>query len=217
MVPQEHARNSVKCKWVFRIKYTQNGEIDRYKERLVAKGFHQRLGIDYTETFSPVVKPATIRTLLGLEVSQNWSLRQLDINNAFLQGTLQEQVYMCQPPGFKNLNFPIHVCRLKKAIYGLRQAPRVWYIELSNYLLGLGFKCCISDASLFILHHSVNPIYLIIYVDDIIIIGPNATNLDIFIKNLASRFSLKDMGQLSYFLGAEVIPTKNGLFLNQRQ
>lgn len=217
IVPQEQARNVVKCKWVFRIKYTQNGEIDRYKARLVAKEFQQRPGIDYTETFSPVVKPATIRTLLSLAVSQNWSLRQLDIVNAFLQGTLQEQVYMYQPPGFKNMNFPTHVCRLKKAIYGLRQASRAWYTELANYLLGLGFSRCVSDASLFILHHSVNPIYLVVYVDDIIITGPNATNLNIFIKNLATRFSLKDMGHLSYFLVVEVIPTKNGLFLNQRR
>lgn len=119
-------QNLVKCKWVFRIKYDKDGKVQRYKARLIAKGFQQRPDIDYTETFSPVVKPATIRTLLGLAVTNGWQLRQLDINNAFLQGTLTEQVFMAQPPGFPNTKFPTHLCKLKKAIYGLKQAPRAW-------------------------------------------------------------------------------------------
>jgi hypothetical protein len=124
LVSRSSAPNLVGCKWVFRIKRNPDGSIGCYKARLVAKGFHQRPGCDYTETFSPVVKPVTIRIILTLAVRQGWSVRQLDVNNAFLQGTLKEEVFMVQPPGFVNKHFPDNVCRLKKALYGLKQAPR---------------------------------------------------------------------------------------------
>ena len=215
LVPPNPSRNLVKCKWVYRIKYNSDGSLDRYKARLVAKGFQQRPGIDYTETFSPVVRPTTIRTLLALAVTNRWHLRQLDINNAFLQGTLHEEVFMSQPPGYVDPNLPQHVCRLKKAIYGLKQAPRAWYTELTTFLLGLGFTRAVSDTSLFIL--SAHSIYLIVYVDDIIITGPNSTAITQFVTHLAHRFALKDLGSLSYFLGVEVIPTASGLFLSQRK
>ena len=136
----------VGCKWVFRIKRNKHGSIDRYKARLVTKGFHQRPGCDYTETFSPVVKPVTIRIVLPLAVRQGWSLRQLYVNNAFLQGTLKEDVFMLQSPGVVNKNFTDHICRLKKTIYGLKQAPRAWYTELWVFLLSLGFVNSIGDA-----------------------------------------------------------------------
>ncbi|KAL4574289.1 hypothetical protein LXL04_021117 [Taraxacum kok-saghyz] len=119
LVPPESAPNVVGCKWVFRTKFKPDGTVDRLKARLVAKGFHQRPGLDYVETFSPVVKPASLRLILSLATSQNWCLRQLDINNAFLQGSLTESVYMSQPPGFTDPSLPHHVCKLNKAIYGL--------------------------------------------------------------------------------------------------
>lgn len=112
---------------------------------------------------------------------------------------------------------PTHVCKLRKAIYGLKQAPRAWYTELTNFLLSTGFKQSMANTSLFILHHATTPIYLIVYVDNIIVTGPTATTLDFFIKSLANRFSLKDLGALSYFLGVEVTPTSKGLFLSQRK
>ena len=130
LVPPGPSQNVVGCKWVFRIKRSPDGSIARYKARLVAKGFHQRPGLDYKETFSPVVKTTTIRVLLSVAVTRGWSLRQLDVNNAFLQGHLTEDVFMAQPPGFVEPTFPSHVCQLKKAIYGLKQAPRAWYNEL---------------------------------------------------------------------------------------
>jgi hypothetical protein len=116
-------KNIVGCKWVFKLKRNSDGTISRYKARLVAKGFHQQHGIDFEETFSPVVKPPTIRLILALAVTYNWPLRQLDVRNSFLHGILKEEVYMVQPPGYVSANQPQHVCRLHKSIYGLKQAP----------------------------------------------------------------------------------------------
>ena len=123
LVPPKEGRNLIDCKWVYNIKMKSDGAVDRFKARLVAKGFKQRYGIDYEDTFSPVVKIATIRTVLSIVVSRGWCLRQLDVHNVFLHGVLEE-VYMRQPPGFENEVAPHLVCKLDKAIYGLKQAPR---------------------------------------------------------------------------------------------
>ena len=120
LVPSTSKQNLVGCKWVFHIKRLLDGSIDRYKARLVAKGFHQRPGVDYHDIFSPIVKLTTIRLVLSLVVSKGWRLRQLDVNNAFLQGHLSKNVYMAQPLGFVDRDNPTHVCKLKKAIYGLK-------------------------------------------------------------------------------------------------
>ena len=138
LVPPHPYGNVIACKWVFKLKYKLDGSTDRYKARLVAKGFNQTPGVDYFETFSPVVKPSTIRIVLSLALFFWWPIRQLDIQNAFLNGDLQEQVYMRQPPGFVNTQNTSHVCCLHKALYGLKQAPRAWFTKLSSYLLILG-------------------------------------------------------------------------------
>ncbi|KAK1611308.1 hypothetical protein QYE76_034981 [Lolium multiflorum] len=124
LVPPSSRRNIIDCKWVYRIKKNADGTIDRYKARLVAKVFKQRYGIEYEDTFSPVVKAATIRLVLSISVSRGWSLRQLDVNNAFLHGVLKEEVYMKQPPCFESSANPAYVFKLDKALYGLKQAPR---------------------------------------------------------------------------------------------
>ncbi|KAI5344101.1 hypothetical protein L3X38_011978 [Prunus dulcis] len=146
VVPATSRMNVVGCKWVFKVKRKADGSLDRYKARLVAKGFNQQEGFDYEETFSPVVKPATIRTILSLALSYHWSLQQLDVRNAFLNGYLQEEVYMKQPPGFHDPSRPQAVCRLHKALYGLKQAPRAWFQRLSTFLLAQGFVHSHSDA-----------------------------------------------------------------------
>ena len=204
----------VGCKWVFRVKRHVDGSVDRFKAHLVAKGYDQRPSIDYKETFSPVVKPATIRTVLSIVVMKGWDLRQMDVNNAFLNGALTETVFMAQPPGFKDLSKPNHVCRIKKAIYGLKQAPQAWYTALKNVILQLGFHSSKAESSLFIYSQGSNLCYFLVYVNDLVITGNNSILVANIIKQLGDMFSLKDMGSLHFFLGIEVIPTRAGLFLS---
>ena len=121
LVPPSQEKNVIDCRWVYRIKAKADGTLDRYKARLVAKGFKQRYGINYEDIFSPVVKITTVRLVLSVVVTKGWKLRQLDVQNAFLHGVLEEEVYMKQPPGYESLEFPNYVCKLDKAIYGLKQ------------------------------------------------------------------------------------------------
>jgi hypothetical protein len=127
LIPPRPGLNIIDYKWIFKLKHKADGSIDRYKARLVAKGFKQQYGIDYDDTFSSVVKPTTIRVLLSIAVSRGWSLRQIDIQNAFLHGHLQEDVYMKQPPGFVDSTHPTYICKLDKSLYGLKRAPRAWF------------------------------------------------------------------------------------------
>jgi histone deacetylase 1/2 len=207
----------VGCKWLFRIKRNVDGSISRYKARLVAKGFTQCYGVDFHETFAPVVRPQTIKIILALALGNKWKMHQLDVNNAFLQGDLQEQVYMTQPPGLKDSQHPHYVCKLHKAIYGLRQAPRAWHEALKSFTLAYGFQCSKSDPSLFIYHASGVITYFLVYVDDLLITGNNNKFLDQFIASLSQKFSLKNMGAPHYFLGIELIPTPSGMLLSQHK
>ncbi|KAM0002129.1 putative RNA-directed DNA polymerase [Helianthus debilis subsp. tardiflorus] len=215
LVPRPSCTNVVGSKWVFRIKYHSDGSIDRYKARLVAQGFTQIPGLDYSHTFSPVVKASTIRIVLSLAVLNKWNLHQLDVKNAFLNGDLNETVFMEQPPGFVNLSHPDYVCKLSKALYGLKQAPRAWFQRLSTFLLSYGFICSRADSSLFILRKDTHIMYLLVYVDDLILTGNDDTILRSFISRLHREFAIKDLGSLNYFLGLEVVHTDTGLFLTQ--
>ena len=186
--------NVVGCKWVFKLKYKSDGSIERYKARLVAKGYNQTQGLDYFDTFSPVVKPATIRIVLTIALSFGWKVRQLDVQNAFLNGELEELVYMSQPPGFQNPNFPRQVCRLKKALYGLKQASRAWFTKLSNAFLNWGFNCSRFDSSMFLHFGQTDTMIILVYVDDILITGSSQDQIDFLITRLHSTFALRDLG-----------------------
>lgn len=200
---------------MFRVKHNPNGTIERHKERLVAKGFHQQQGIDYTDTFSPVIKPATIRAVLSLVVSRGWSLHQLDVKNAFLYGFLKEDAYMTQPPGFIDPSQPSHVYKLNKAIYGLKQAPRAWFHRMTCFLLLVGFVQSLADSSLFVRQFGGHTIYFLLYVDDIVSTGSDDRLLQSFIDALGQRLDIKYLGTLHYLLGLQVTYQNKGVHISQ--
>jgi hypothetical protein len=185
LVPPRENVNIIDSKWVYKIKRNLDVTIDKYKGRLVAKGFKQRYGVDYEDMFSPVVKAATFCLVLSLAVSEGWSLRQLDAHNVFLHGVFEEEVYMWQPPGYEDKDAPHHLCKLDKALYGLKQAPSVWYSKLSAKLNSLGFVASKADRSLFSYSKGPCIVYLLVYVDDIIIASTSDSFTNTLIKKLS--------------------------------
>ncbi|KAM1757600.1 hypothetical protein ACFX11_006838 [Malus domestica] len=215
LVPLPAQKNLVGCKWVFKIKRNADGSIGRYKARLVAKGFNQEEGIDYGETFSPVVKPTTVRLVLAMTAHFAWPLRQLDVKNAFLHGVLQEEVYMSQPPGFGDPHHSDFVCKLHKSLYGLKQAPRAWNDRFTSFLPSLGFTTTPAAPSLFVKHFGSNVVILLLYVDDIILTGNDPSLINDVIVALTKEFDIKDLGPLHFFLGIQVLSQTDGLVLSQ--
>ncbi|CAL8169564.1 unnamed protein product [Prunus armeniaca] len=216
LVPPPPNTNIVGSKWIYKIKGNADGIVSRYKARLAAHGFSQEAGFDYTETFSPVVRHTTVRIVLSVAAMKGWDLRQLDVKNAFLHGELEEEVYMRQPQGFEDPILPHYVCKLHKSLYGLKQAPRAWNSKFTGYLPALGFKASHSDPSLFVKSTEYDLVVLLLYVDNIIIIGSNEQLIQVVISDLGSVFDVKDMGKLTYFLGLQVsYPTPGAIFVNQ--
>ncbi|CAL1404046.1 unnamed protein product [Linum trigynum] len=217
LVPAPPDCNILSNKWVYRTKIHPDGSLDRHRARLVARGFEQIPGLDFDQTYSPVLKPATLRLILGLAVTQGWPLHQIDVANAFLHGQLQETVYMQQPPGFVDPDRPDYVCRLRKSIYGLRQAPQTWFQCLAAALGRFGFSTSRTDPSLFIYKSSAVRLYMLVYVDDIVITGNDNSTIQRLMVFLRDNFALREMGALSYFLGIEVHRTSSGIVLSQRK
>jgi hypothetical protein len=194
-----------------------DGSLDRYKARLVAKGFKQHYRVDYDATLSPVVKSTTIRLMLSLDVSHGWVIQQIDIQNAFLHGFLDEEVYMKQSPSFEGSSHLGYIYRLDKSLYVLKHAPRVWFTRLSSKLVQLGFSASKADISLFLFNKDGIHIYFLIYIDDIIIISSSLAATDRLLGQLRDDFVVKDMGPLSYFLGIEVHHHPHGLTMTQQK
>ena len=207
---------AIGCKWVYKVKHHANGSIDRYKARLVAKGYNQIEGLNFLDTFALVAKLTTLRVLLDLAAAQNWALKQLDVNNAFLHGDLDEEVYMQLPPGFPNSS-PNLVFRLKKSLYGLKQASRQWYAKLSSFLLSHNYKISTVDHSLFLKHDGKHTTTLLVYVDDIILTGTNPMEISTITGLLHNFFHIKNLGDLTYFIGIEVAHNATGIHLSQRK
>jgi len=209
-------KHHIGCKWVYKIKYKADGSIERYKARLIAKGYTQSEGLDYHETFSPVAKMTTVRTLLAIAAAKRWFLHQLDVNNAFLHGDLDEEVYMELPLGFKTKG-ESKVCKLTKSLYGLKQASRQWFSKFSTYLIDLGFSQSKADYSLFTRHQGTSFIALLVYVDDIAIASNDSVAVNSLIGILNDRFCLKDLGELKFFLGLEIARSTKGISISQRK
>ncbi|KAJ0617795.1 putative RNA-directed DNA polymerase [Helianthus annuus] len=210
-------KKTVGCRWVYSIKYKPDGSIGRYKARLVAKGYTQTYGIDYSETFSPVAKMDTIRVLFSVAANKDWPLHQFDVTNAFLHGDLTEEVYMEAPPGFSGGFKDGEVCRLKKSLYGLKQSPRAWFGKFTLAMKEYGYHQSNADHTLFLKRRNGLVTCLIIYVDDMIITGDDVEEIAQLKRNLFSKFEMKDLGNLKYFLGIEVLRSKRGIFICQKK
>ncbi|KAH9753027.1 protein kinase domain-containing protein [Citrus sinensis] len=218
LVKLPEGKKPVGCKWIFTVKYRADGSLERYKARLVAKGFTQTYSIDYQETFAPVAKMNSIRVLLSLAASLGWQLQQLDVKNAFLNGELEEEVYMDLPPGFENEYGIEKVCKLKRSLYGLKQSPRAWFDRFTKSVHSFGYLQSQADHTMFFKHFTDGSVViLIVYVDDIILTGSNVIEMENLKKVLAREFEMKDLGPLRYFLGMEIARSSKGIFVSQRK
>jgi len=194
-------RKAIPCKWVYKIKQNPDGSVDRYKARLVIKGCSQRKGVDYGETFSPVVRASSIRAVLSVAASQNMVLAQFDVSTAFLYGSLEEEIYMHQPEGFSDGSG--RVCRLKRSLYGLKQAPRCWNKRFGNFLRQLGFEQNEADPCIFMRFKGNEKIIIALYVDDGLIASTNEAEVRNLIADLESEFKITAK-EASYLLGLEI-------------
>ena len=158
----------------------------------------------------------TVRTVIALATAKGWHLHQMDVKNAFLQGELEEEVYMVQPPGFESNIHRKAIYQLKKPLYGLKQAPRAWHSKITQYLHRIGFRMSKSDNSLYVRSNSKSPIIIILYVDDLVIEGEHLIDINKVKSLLSNKFEMTDMKELHYFLGIEVIWTPVGLMISQR-
>ncbi len=206
----------IPVKWVFKLKTASNGGIERYKARLVAKGFAQREGIDYDEVFAPVSKYATLRTLLAFVAADDLELHQLDIKTAFLNGDIDEDIYLKQPPGYEEGTSNL-VCHLRRALYGLRQAPRQWHARLKKELEGLGFTESEADPGLFIYNDKHDTIYLLVYVDDLLVAAKELSSVEWAKCKIKDTFDARDMGEAEVYLGMLIKRDRANLSLKLSQ
>ena len=206
-------KSAVGCKWVYKIKTRADGSVEHYKARLVARGFTQEYGIDYEETFAPVARLTFIRSLLAVATVRHWPLFQMDVQNAFLNGDLLEEVYMQPPLGYPDSQN--QVCRLRRAFYGLKQAPRAWFAKFSSVVAQQGFTPNSYDSVLFIRHTSTGITLIFLYVDDMSITGDDTAGIHDLQQFLSQHFEMKDLGTFSYFLSLEVTSSSDGYYLSQ--
>ncbi|GJY79357.1 retrovirus-related pol polyprotein from transposon TNT 1-94 [Tanacetum coccineum] len=215
LVPSPDNILIIPLKWIFKIKLDEYGEVLKNKARLVAKGYRQEARIDFEESFAPVARLEAIRLFIANAVCQNMIIIQMDVKTAFLNGELNEVVYVSQPKGFVDPGHPIHVYRLKKALYGLKQAPRAWYDKLCKYLIPTGFTKGVVDPTLFTRKTGKHILLVQIYVDDIIFASTNPKSCQLFAHEMNSTFQMSMMGQMSFFLGLQVLQNPKGIFINQ--
>jgi len=206
----------IRCKWVYKIKYNSDDNVDRYKARLVTKGYIQIEGVNYSENFSPTAKLTTLRCLLTIAATRNWFTHQLDVLNAFLHGTLHEIIYMDLPLEHHRQGENI-VCRLNKSLYGIKQTSHTWFSTFSHMIKSIRFQQSKTDYSLFTRQNNSSFTALLIYVDDILLTGNDLTEIQHVKDCLLQQFRIKDLGDLKYFLGTEFSRSKAGIYMSQRK
>ncbi|CAL9012418.1 unnamed protein product [Prunus brigantina] len=192
-------KDVIGVKWIFKTKFNQDGSIQKHKARLVARSFTQNPGIDFFETFAPVARLETIRTLIALAAQKNWLIYQLDVKSAFLNGVLEEEVYVEQPQGFLVEGGEEKVYKLKKTLYGLKQAPRTWYAEIDKYFSHNGFQKSQSEPTLYILKKGASILVVSLYVDDLSFTGNDEHLTQQFKKDIMSTYEMSDLGTSLFF------------------
>jgi hypothetical protein len=210
-------KQPIGVKWVYRTKLNADGTINKHKARIVVKGYAQVFGVDFSETYAPVARLDTIRMLLAIAAHKGWKIFQLDVKSAFLNGYLQEEIYVEQPKGFMVEGEEDKVYLLKKALYGLKQAPRAWYSRIDEHLLKHGFNKSLSESTLYIKSSNTGLMAVSLYVDDLFVTGNNSTMIDIFKAEMMEVFEMTDLGEMSYFLGMEVQQNQLGIFVGQQK
>ncbi|KAK0589362.1 hypothetical protein LWI29_013222 [Acer saccharum] len=210
------SRKAIGVKWVYKTKRNAKGEVQRYKARLVAKGYKQKEGVDYGEVFAPVARLETIRLLISLAAQKSWKIYQLDVKSAFLNGFLEEEIYVEQPPRYVKKGREDKVCRLKKALYGLKQAPRAWNMRIDDYFQENGFEKCPYEHALYMKKETDGSLlYACLYVDDLIFTGNNPAMFEDFKRRMVKEFEMTDIGLMAHFLGIEVVQSEKGIFISQ--
>ncbi|GJY24205.1 putative ribonuclease H-like domain-containing protein [Tanacetum coccineum] len=215
LVDLPYGKKAIGTKWVYRNKKDERGIVVKNKARLVAQGYKQEEGIDYDEVFAPVARIEAIRLFLAYASFMNFVVYQMDVKSAFLYGTIEEEVYVSQPPGFVDPEFPKKVYKVEKALYGLHQAPRAWYETLSTYLLDNGFYRGQIDKTLFIKRVKGDILLVQVYVDDIIFGSTKKSLCTDFEQIMHKRFQMSSMGELTFFLGLQVKQKEDGIFISQ--
>jgi hypothetical protein len=205
LVPRPKDNKVIGSRWIFKIKRHADGTIERYKARFCAKGYTQKFGIDYNETFAPVVKHSSIRALLAIAAEKDWEIYQFDINTAFLYGIIDTDIYMEQPDGYIDKSKPNYVCKLKKSLYGTKQAARQWNQRIHKHMIKFKFIQAQADHCVYTLIKDDHYIIVIIYVDDLIVMATNKTLINQVRNQLKTEFDIKELGELKYCLGIEVI------------
>jgi hypothetical protein len=197
-------RNPIGRKWVFKKKLNVEGKVEKYKAQLVAKGYSQDQGIDFGEIFSPVAKLTSIRFLLYVVVAFDFEIEQMDVKSTFLHGDMEEEIYVKKPEGYVVKGKKELVCKLKKSLYGLKQSPRMWYQKFDTYMLGLGFTRSKEDHCVYFKLIGDHLIYLVLYVDDMLLIGNNKEIIQDVKTQLSSKFDMKDISASNFILGMEI-------------
>jgi hypothetical protein len=208
LVPLPNNRKAIEARWLFKVKRKADGTIDRYKARWVAKGYSQKFGIDYYDTYAPVVRLENLRFLIAYATQHELHIDQMDVDSAFLQAELQEDIYVEQPEGFISTKYPQYVCKLNKSLYGLKQAPLMWNNTLDKLIRQAGFTPIEPDPCIYVKKSTSDVTIVSVYVDDLLIIGQRK-DIDIFKKFITEHFKTKDLATVKSILGIEVMRDQN--------